>query len=395
VIARQAGRIRRAEPEIPAIIVLRSLTVRSEGLVPDRSWLWSALGLAGVAWSLAACAGQRNAAAPAQPKAVDDEALVLFHRDSDVPRSVLEAFTRETGIAVRQVTFQTQNQAVAALQEGGPYDLAVIETDRIPTLAEGGHLAAIDYRNVPNFRNISANFRDLAYDPANEHSVPFSWGTTGLIVRPDLVEDMPTRWADLWNPDYRGRIAVREAPRDLIGATLLSPGYSVNAENSTELAVAQGRLMRLKDSLVVADPDGLSGVRLLNDGAVNIFVGRPEDYLAARDRDLDVVYVLPQEGTILWGSNFVLPMAGHNKETAERFINFVLRPEMSARIANENRRAAPNEPARQFIREDILENRVVNPADPMLRNAAINLPVSPRAQAIHENIWRQFRAADG
>jgi spermidine/putrescine transport system substrate-binding protein len=355
----------------------------------------SVLLLAGAAALLSGCAAPAADGAPARwtPSAAD--ALVLYHRDSDVPRSVIDEFTRETKIPVRQVTYQTQDQAVAALQAGQAYDLAVLETDRIPGLANAGLLADMDYRNIPNFRNISANFRDLAYDPANQHSVPFSWGTTGLIVRPDMVEQLPTRWADLWNPAYRGRIAIREAPRDLIGATLLSLGYSVNAENSTELAVAQGRLMRLKDSLVVADPDGLSGVRLLHDGAVNIFVGRPEDYLAARDRGLDVVYVLPQEGTILWGSNFVLPAAGRHKEAAERFVNFVLRPEMSARIANENRRAAPNEPARQFIRAAVLADQVVNPTEPMLRNAAINLPVSPAAQAIHDAIWRHFRSADG
>jgi spermidine/putrescine transport system substrate-binding protein len=345
---------------------------------------------------MSACGPPRTGAVPPLRSTVTpNDVLVLYHRDSDVPRSVIEAFTRETGIEVRQVTYRTQDQAVVALRGGQPYDLAVVESDRIPTLADAGALADIDYRNVPNFRNISANFRDLAYDPANEHSVPFSWGTTGLIVRPDLVDAVPTRWADLWNPAYRGRIAIREAPRDLIGATLLSLGYSVNAENTTELAVAQGRLMRLKGSLVVADPDGLSGVRLLHDGAVNIFVGRPEDYLGARDRDLNVVYVLPQEGTILWGSNFVVPSAGRHKEMAERFINFVLRPEMSARIANENRRAAPNEPARAFIRDAVLNDQVVNPTDRMLRNAAINLPVSPAAQALHDTIWQLFRSADG
>jgi spermidine/putrescine transport system substrate-binding protein len=328
--------------------------------------------------------------APARPTAAPDT-LVLYHREGDLPRSVLEAFEADAGVTVRQVLYRTQDEALASLRNRGSYDLAVLETDRIPALAEAGQLADIDYRNVPNFRNISANFRDLAYDPNNRSSVPFSWGTTGFIVRPDQVAALPTRWADLWSPDFRGRIAAREAPRDLIGATLLSLGYSVNSENATELAVASGRLMRLKESLLVSEPARGGGVRLLAEGRADILVGRAEDFLAARAEGLDVAYVLPQEGTILWGTNFVIPSAAHSKALAERFINFVLRPEMSARVANENRRAAPNEPARAFIKPEVLADPVVNPSDQMLRNAAINLPVSPAARAVHESIWQAFR----
>jgi spermidine/putrescine transport system substrate-binding protein len=344
--------------------------------------------------AVAGCAAPEAGAGPA-PAVQPIGDLVLYHREGDLPEAVLDAFRTDAHTGIREVTYQTQDEALFSLREGGSYDLAVVETDRIPALADEGLLADIDYRNVPNFRNISANFRDLAYDPGNRHSVPFSWGTTGLVVRPDLVDLVPTRWADLWNPSYRGRLAVRDAPRDLIGATMLSLGYSVNSENSTELAVAQGRLMRLKESLIVADPSRDSGARLLGDGGVEILVGRAEDFLAARDAGLDVVYVLPQEGTILWGTNFVIPAAGRNKALAERFINFVLRPEMSARVANDNRRAAPNEPARAFIKPEVLGNQVVNPSNAMLRNAAINLPVSPAARGLHDAIWRRFRSADG
>lgn len=131
--------------------------------------------------------------------------------------------------------------------------MAVIENDLLQSLIKEGLLAEIDYRQAPNFRNVVADFRDLTFDPSNRHSAPYTWGTTGLLVRSDLVESPVTRWADLWDQRYAGKIAVRAQPTELISVALKSLGYPLNSEDPQALEAALQRLIDLKSSVMFVD----------------------------------------------------------------------------------------------------------------------------------------------
>jgi spermidine/putrescine transport system substrate-binding protein len=170
----------------------------------------------------AAVAATEPASAPPQLA----EELIYYDWEEDMPQSVLDAFTEEFGVEVTYLTYETQEEALANIKAGEIYDVVVVDNDFLPAFIQEDLLAEIDYRNVSNFKNISANFRDLAYDPGNKHSIPWNWGTTGLVVRADLVEKPITRWADLWDPSYAGKIAIRVEPRELTGIALKSLGYS-------------------------------------------------------------------------------------------------------------------------------------------------------------------------
>ena len=138
-----------------------------------------------------------------------------------MPQAVLEAFTREYGVKVEYLVYESQEEAIGNMQAGEGYDVVVMESRFIPLLAQEGLLAKLNQSNIPNLNNISANFRELAYDPNNDYSVPYNWGTTGLVVRTDLVEQPVTRWADLWDPRYAGSVGLwMGQPRELIGLTL-------------------------------------------------------------------------------------------------------------------------------------------------------------------------------
>jgi spermidine/putrescine transport system substrate-binding protein len=157
------------------------------------------------------------------------EEIVLHDWAGDLADEILNGFTAESGIKVKYVVYGSPEEAVANIRAGETLDVVVLENEYIPSLVKDGLLARIDYRNVPNFNHISANFRDLAYDPENKHSVPYSWGTTGLVVRSDLVDrDVLTRgirWADMWDPQYAGRNVQWEIPRYTLGMALKSLGY--------------------------------------------------------------------------------------------------------------------------------------------------------------------------
>ena len=328
----------------------------------------------------------------AAPQLADE--LVFYDWVDDMPQSVLDQFEEEFGVHVNYIPYEAVEDAEAELAAGAIYDVAVLENDSFSDLIEDGMLAEIDYTNVPNFKNISANFRDLAYDPGNKHSIPFNWGTTGLLVRTDLVDAVPTKWADLWDPQYQGQIAIREdVPFDFIGLTLKSLGYGLNSEDESELAEVGEKMQALGPHLHLAPSSSEDAVKMLMSGEAAIMVGWVADLWEAGEDVENIVYVLPEEGSMLWGDNFVIPASSTNPYTAEVFLNFLLRPDISASITNENYYATPNDAALEFIDPEILEDPLVFPSPESLLNAEVYLPLPAETDAMYMHTWEQFMAS--
>jgi spermidine/putrescine transport system substrate-binding protein len=278
---------------------------------------------------------------PATPQATplpsnSSEPLILYDWPEDIPQSILDAFQAEFGIEVIYLTYESQEQAVQNMRQGEVYDVVVVENQFIPGLVAEGLLAEINLDNVPNFSHIAPNFKDLDYDPSNRYSVPFNWGTTGLIIHQDWVKEPVTGWADLWNPDYAGQVAIRDTPREIISLTLKSLGFSANSEDPDELELALERLLELPPSTVIVEGYAEDAVPLLVEGEVILLVGWAEDVMTSREENLAVDYVSPEEGFLLWGDNFVIPANSSHQDTAQLFIDFLLRPDISAQITNEN-----------------------------------------------------------
>ena len=333
---------------------------------------------------------------PAPTPAPWAKELVFYDWEGDMPQAVLDAFTHEYGVEVTYLTYPSTEEAVENIRAGQVYDVVVIENRLISALTRDSLLAEIDYRNVPNFKHISPNFRDLAYDPRNKHSVPFNWGTTGLVVRGDLVEKPVTHWSELWNPRYAGKVGVwKGQSRELISLTLKSLGYSANSESPEELEAALKRLLELgPNSIFMEDWDPVTAAPLLVDGRVVIAMGYAYDVLKSRQQNESILYVLPEEGALLWGDNFTIPANSPHKETAELFVNFVLRPEISAKIMNENYYPMANDAAGAFMDPAIRDDPVIFPSDASLKNAEIVLPLSPVGEKLYAAIWERFMAAE-
>ena len=346
------------------------------------------LGLLAPLAGLAACVSPSPAPTPTPVE------LIFYNWEEYMPQSVLDAFTEETGVQVTYLAYQSQEEAVANIRKGEAYDVVIIENEYVPALVADGLLAEIDYRNVPNFNNISANFRDLAYDRGNKYSIPFSWGTTGLVVRTDLVEAPVTRWADLWDPRYRGKIALREGVREPTSLALKSLGYSANSEKPDELEAAREHLLKLQPGMIFVDPYAEAAVPKMLSGEVVIMVGWPEDVIWGREENQAITYVFPEEGALLWGDNFVIPANSPHKDTAELFLNFLLRPEISGQIASQNYYPTANDKARPFIDPEFLNDPVAFPSGESLKNAEILLPLSPEGRKLYEAIWESFMATE-
>jgi spermidine/putrescine transport system substrate-binding protein len=320
--------------------------------------------------------------------------LTLYDWDEDMPQSVLNAFTAEYGVQVKYLVYESQEEAIASMQAGDVYDVVVMESRFIPLLAREGLLAELHRENLPNLNNISANFRELSYDPTNQYSIPYNWGTTGLVVRSDLAVQPVTRWSDLWDARYANRVGLWMGQRrEVISLTLKSLGYSANSEDPEELEKALQRLMELKPNvLALEDFDLYTSAELLASGKLVISMGYASDVITGSERNSSIKYILPKEGALLWNDTFAIPANSPNHYTGELFLNFLMRPEVNAMIVNENLYATPNEAAYPFIEPAILNNPVVFPPNEALMNAELVLPLSPQGQDLYDDIWERLTA---
>ena len=307
-----------------------------------------------------------------------------------MPQTVLDAFTREYGIAVRHLTFQSPEEAENEIRSGREFDVALVENQLIPALVEKRLVDEIDLTNIPNFKYISANFRDLVIDPGNRHSIPASYGTTGLIVRTDLVGQDLKRWEDLWQPRYAGKIGLRAQQREIIGMTLLSLGYPFASENPQHLAAVEKRLQQLRPAVVMVDIEAEDAVRRLLQGEIAILHGYAEDYHVAHESNAAIAYVLPAEGTPLWAESYIIPGHGRHRQYGELFINFLLRPEITAQIINEKKYAQPNDAALSLLNPEIRNDPMVFPGDDQFRRGFIITPLSQAGQKMFDDVWTRF-----
>lgn len=343
--------------------------------------------------ALASCGKAELTPAVATPPPLAEE-LIFFDWADDSIATVFDDFTEEYGVEISYVTFDSTEEAVAQMNQGQVFDIVVMENQFVSSLVAQNLLAEIDYSNVPNIKNISANFRDLSYDPKNKHTIPYTWGTTGLVVRADLVEGTVSRWADMWDTRYAGQnINWDSTPRYTLGATLKMLGYSANSEDPDELEEALAQLLVLKPNSIWLTDEHSSAPLLVSGGAV-MALGWSEDVWLAQEESDDIAFILPEEGAILWGDNFVIPANSPHKHTAELFLNFVLRPEITARIVSENYYPMPNDAAMALIDEELRNDPVVFPTNEQMKNAELLVPLSPKGEQLYADIWERFMAAD-
>ena len=359
-------------------------------LTPQGPWSAVVLLFACIASVLILAGGCRESESPSSPGPSTAKEIVFYGFAEDMPQTVLDAFTREYGIAVRRLTFQSPEEAENEISSGREFDVALVENQLIPALVEKHLVDEIDLTNIPNFKYISANFRDLVIDPGNRHSIPASYGTTGLIVRTDLVGRDLKRWEDLWQSRYAGKIGLRAQQREIVGMTLLSLGYPSTSENPQHLAAVQKRLQELKPAVVMVDIEAEDAVRRLLQGDIAILHGYAEDYHVAHESNAAVAYVLPVEGTPLWAESYIVPGHGRHRQYGELFINFLLRPEITAQIINEKKYAQPNDAALSLLNPEIRNDPVVFPGDDEFRRGFIITPLSQAGQKVYDEVWTRF-----
>jgi spermidine/putrescine-binding protein len=297
-------------------------------------------------------------------------------------KDTLAAFERETGCRVK-VDPMENSETLRTKLEGGAsgYDLVVPSDEVVARLAADGLLEKLDLSKIPNAANLAPRFRGLAYDPKNEVSLPYMTGTTGLAYRTDRVRPAPDSWAAA----LRGKASLLDDGREVFAAAIRADGGAWTREG---FAKAAARFKSWKPLTWDSDPKGV----LIN-GDVDIAQAYSGDALQAGEALAGRLgFVIPKEGATLWVDNLCIARGTSRKELAHRFIDYLLRPDVSAAITNERRFGNPNEAARKLIRKELLENPLVFPTEEDQKRLSLLPTLSPDLKSALDQAWAGIKA---
>lgn len=305
-----------------------------------------------------------------------------------IDKDVLKEFEQEYGIKVKYDTFATNEDLYVKLKQGGSsFDVIFPSDYMIERMIREDLLVKLDKNNIPNLANVDEKFMNLDYDPNNDYSAPYMWGTVGIIYNKTMINDTLDSWADLWNEEYKGQIFMLNSQRDTLAVALKKLGYSLNTRNIDELEAAKAELIKRKPLVEAYLGDDIKGAIVSGDGAIGV-VWSGDAVAMIRDNP-DLEYVIPKEGTNLWFDAMVIPKSASNKEGAEKFINFMLRPDIAAKNSDYIGYSTPIPAAVEMLPDDIRNSKVAYPTDDMIENTEI---FKDPMDIIHEydRIWTEI-----
>ncbi|MGO4547592.1 PotD/PotF family extracellular solute-binding protein [Paenibacillus sp. 2TAB23] len=282
-----------------------------------------------------------------------DKTLTIYNWGDYVDPELLERFEQETGIKVIYQTFDSNEAMMTKIEQGGTtFDVSVPSEYAISKMKEEGLLLELDHDKLPNLKHIDPKFMNLSFDPDNAYSIPYFWGTVGIVYNPELVGDLAfTSWNDLWDEQLRNQILLLDGAREVMGMGLNALSYSLNDTNEAHLQEAKAKLKLLTPNVKAIVGDEIKLLLANEEAAVGlVWSGDASEIMGENDK-LD--YVVPEEGSNLWFDNMVIPKTARNIEGAHQFINFMLDPEVAAQNTEYVGYSTPNQSAMSLLPEDI------------------------------------------
>jgi len=321
----------------------------------------------------------------------EDKVLYVYNWSEYMPQEVLDRFTTETGIKVVYTTYESNEAMFAKLKllQGKGYDIVVPSTYFVSLMREQGLLSKIDKTKLTNFRNLDPTVLGGPFDPENDYSVPYMWGSTGMMVNTKHVDPATVKsWKDLTRPEFKGKVLLSSDMRDTMGIALKALGYSVNTTNEEEIKAAYEFLVALKPSVLVFNVESTKQAFIGEE--VSIGMSWNGDAVIAMEENPNLAFIYPQEGLPLWLDSLCIPSGAKHKNNAHTFIDFTLRPEIAKLIVEEYLYSTPNTAGWELLSEDLKENAAVSPTKEDLGASEFTSSVG-EAKAVYERYWELLK----
>jgi len=326
--------------------------------------------------------------------AMGEGSLTVFNWEDYIDESVIEQFEQETGINVNYVRFTTNEDMMVQVEANpGHFDLCFPSEYIVERMLNKDMLAEINYDNIPNAKYILENLRNPSYDANNAHSVPYMWGTVGILYNTNMVAEPVESWSILWDEKYQNNVFMLDSYRDSLGVTLKYLGYSMNTLDILALEMAKEKLIEQKRLGIVKayQVDEVKDKMVAGEAALAVMWSGDAQY--AIDLNEDLAYAIPNEGSNVWVDCMVIPKNAKNKENAEKFIDFLCRPDIAQKNCEYIWYSSPNSGAIELMGEDYTSNTTMNPAPEKLAICEYFNDINDMYRPIYEALWLEVKSA--
>lgn len=314
----------------------------------------------------------------------------FYSWDSYDDPAVFAEFEKRTGIKVVTDFFASNEELLAKLMAGqGGYDVIVPSDYMVEIMARQGLLAEIPRAAVPNAAQLDPRFLDLPFDKGNRFSMPYMWGMTGIAYDSDVVKPAPDSWAALWDPRWKGRIAMLNDQREVFAMALQSLRLPANSKDPVHLAAAQKRLAEQRPLVKAYQSENQKG--LLIAGEVVMAQAWSSDLNLAAAEKPSLRFVLPKEGGFIWMDNLCIPKGAADPEAAKALVDFLLSPEVAVKLHAKLRGGSPIKDAARRLPEELRGNPTIVPDAAMMKRA-VWLEDLGEAAALYDRLWTELKA---
>lgn len=355
---------------------------------------------------LTACGGKTSdspSSASGDASSESSDELYVYNWGEYIDEDVITQFEDETGIRVVYDLFETNEEMYPIIEAGAvTYDVVCPSDYMIQKMVENDLLAEINFDNVPNVDQIDPAYMEMskAFDPENKYSVPYCWGTVGILYNTKMLEELgvepPKKWADLWDERLSGEILMQDSVRDAFMVALKKDGFSMNSESEDELQQAKQDLIDQKPLVQAYVIDQVRDKMIGGEAAVGVIYSGEMLYIqeevANLGLDYTLEYVLPEEGTNLWLDSWVIPKNAKNKENAEKWIDFLCRPEIAKANFEYITYPTPNKGAFELLDEEMQNNKAVFPDIDSLENSEVYMYLGDEVDAVYNDLWKEVKS---
>lgn len=320
------------------------------------------------------------------------EQISFLNYGENIDKETIKEFEKKYGIKVNVETFDDMETMYQKISKGGvKYDVILVSDALMPRMIKKGLIQELNKDNIPNISQMDKDYLNLQIDPGNKYSVPYMFGTVGLIYNKDVVKEKVDSWDILWDEKYKDKVFMFDTYRDTMGAALKKLGYSLNSKNPKEIEEAKELLIKQRETVnPIYGVD--NGTTMIPAGESDINMIWSGEGLNLQDENPNLVYVVPKEGANFWIDSLCIPKNSENVEGAEKFINFVSDKESALRIADEIGYTTPNKEARLAQPDNVKNNPNAYMPKEIMDRCEIYEDFPMDVKKIYDNAWVNIKS---
>ena len=319
------------------------------------------------------------------------QTLNVYNWGDYIDKSVLKEFEQEFNVKINYEEYANNEEMLAKLKAGGTaYDVVFPSEYMVEYMISADMLNELDYEKLSNYGNIDERFKDLAYDPNNKHSVPFMWGTMGIVYNKNMVTKPVDSWDILWDQDYAGKILMLDSSRDSLVPAFKRLGYSINTTNMDELNAAKEELIKQKNLVRAYEVDTYKDQMIAEEAAMALTWSGDAYMLISENPNLE--FAVPKEGTNLWFDAVAIPTTAKNVDLAHEFINFLLRADVAAKNSDYIKFSSPNAAAIPLLPAEDAANEDLYPKGDIMSLGEVFLDLG-EFTVEYDRAWTEIKAS--